>query len=108
MGPNQENSSANSGEAMPIITALYQPALKLTLCHKKAKWQGSSSFLEKRTKKLLLDSVRASRIGHVNQQSKSLLVLFFRKELLPCFAGVSVPMRVGIRYISSADKSSGI
>jgi hypothetical protein len=44
--------------------------------------QGSSSFLKKRTKKLLLCSVRASRIMRVNQGNKSFLVLFFKKELL--------------------------
>jgi hypothetical protein len=44
--------------------------------------QESSSFLKKRTKNLLLASVRTSRIGRVNQTTKSLLVLFFRKELL--------------------------
>jgi len=59
--------------------------------------QGSSSFLKKRTKKLLLAAVRTGRIRRVNRWRKSLLVLFFRKELLPCFASVSVSMRVGMR-----------
>jgi hypothetical protein len=44
--------------------------------------QGSISFLKKRTKKLLLSSRRASPINRVNQQGKSFLVLFFKKELL--------------------------
>jgi photosystem II stability/assembly factor-like uncharacterized protein len=48
--------------------------------------QESSSFLKKRTKKLLPASVRAGRNRHVNQTIKSFLVLFFKKELLPCFA----------------------
>jgi hypothetical protein len=55
----------------------------------------SSSFLKKRTKKLLLSSKRASRGQYVTQQSKSFLFLFFKKELLPCFAapvGVAKPM----------------
>jgi hypothetical protein len=47
--------------------------------------EGSSSFLKKRTKKLLFDSVRTDRIARVNQQNKSFLVLFFKKELLPSF-----------------------
>jgi hypothetical protein len=41
--------------------------------------------LKERTKELLFVSVRAERDWRVNQASKSLLVLFFRKELLPCF-----------------------
>jgi hypothetical protein len=45
--------------------------------------QASSSFLKKRTKKLLLDLVSAFRVGRVNQTNKSFLVLFFKKELLP-------------------------
>jgi hypothetical protein len=45
--------------------------------------------LKKRTKKLLLYSVRSSRIGRVNQASKSFLVLFFKKELLSYFADVT-------------------
>jgi len=44
--------------------------------------EGSSSFLKKRTKKLLFVGVRASRIRRYN---KSFLVLFFKKELLPSF-----------------------
>jgi hypothetical protein len=48
--------------------------------------EGSSSFLKKRTKKLLLDLVRTVRVARVNQRNKSFLVLFFKKELLPsCF-----------------------
>jgi hypothetical protein len=46
------------------------------------KKQGSCSFLKKRTKKLLFPRlVRLAR----NQTDKSFLVLFFKKELLPCF-----------------------
>jgi hypothetical protein len=56
------------------------------------KCQGSSSFLKKRTKKLLFVSVRVNRCGRVKQASKSFLVLFFKKELLPCFAGVQSGM----------------
>jgi hypothetical protein len=44
--------------------------------------KASSSFLKKRTKKLLLSSVRGGRADRVNQYSKSFLVLFFKKELL--------------------------
>jgi hypothetical protein len=51
--------------------------------------EGSSSFLKKRTKKLLLDLVRVDRGLRVNQSSKSFLVLFFKKELLPAFFTVS-------------------
>jgi hypothetical protein len=47
------------------------------------KRKGSSSFLNKRTKKLLLSSIRGGRADRVNQHSKSFLVLFFKKELLP-------------------------
>jgi hypothetical protein len=53
---------------------------------KKAKRQGSSSFLKKRTKKLLFASLpisRISRISRISQQSKSFLFLFFKKEILP-------------------------
>jgi hypothetical protein len=74
--------------------ALYQPSLSLT--HRKtAKRQGSSSFLKKRTKKLVLDLVRAGRIGRVNRQSKSFLFLFFKKEMLPSLRSVS--KAIGIR-----------
>jgi hypothetical protein len=46
--------------------------------------QGSSSFLKKRTKKLLSIGVRNStRVGPRALMSKSFLVLFFKKELLP-------------------------
>jgi hypothetical protein len=44
--------------------------------------EGSSSFLKKRTKKLLLSSIRGGRAHRVNQHSKNLLLLFFKKELL--------------------------
>ena len=56
---------------------------KSPACSRKGQ-QGSSSFLKKRTKKLLLSLVRADRACRVNQQDKSFLVLFFKKELLPC------------------------
>jgi hypothetical protein len=45
----------------------------------------SSSFLKKRTKKLLFAS------GRLNQQNKSFLVLFFKKELLLPFLADAVP-----------------
>jgi hypothetical protein len=51
---------------------------------KERKRKGSSSFLKKRTKKLLFLGVRTDRIGRLNQQSKSFLVLFFKKQL-PAF-----------------------
>jgi len=44
--------------------------------------EGSSSFLKKRTKKLLLSSVRRGRAHRVTIIVK-VLVLFFKKELLP-------------------------
>jgi hypothetical protein len=47
--------------------------------------EGSSSFLKKRTKKLLPASVRVDRAWRANQQSKSFLVLLFKKELLSCY-----------------------
>jgi hypothetical protein len=43
----------------------------------------SSSFLKKRTKKLLLVAVRVNRAGRLTKQNKSFLFLFFKKELLP-------------------------
>jgi len=52
---------------------------------KEGKHEGSSSFLKKRTKKLLLASVRIELAGRVHQHSKSFLVLFFKKELLSCW-----------------------
>jgi hypothetical protein len=52
-------------------------------------YKESSSFLKKRTKKLLFVSVRALRTSRINQESKSFLFLFFKKEILPCFANVS-------------------
>jgi hypothetical protein len=61
---------------------------------KEATRQESSSFLKKRAKKLLRAPVRVDRVGRVNRTSKSFLFLFFKKEILPCFAGVSVPTRV--------------
>jgi hypothetical protein len=56
----------------------------------------SSSFLKKRTKKLLLASVRAGRNQRVSKTSTSFLFLFFKKEILPCSAGVAVQPPVGI------------
>ena len=47
--------------------------------------QGSSSFLKKRTKKLLLAAVRGDLACRAHQQSKGFLVLFFKKELLSCW-----------------------
>jgi hypothetical protein len=49
-------------------------------------FEGSSSFLKKRTKKLL-NVARGRSASHaasvMHQMSKSFLVLFFEKELLP-------------------------
>jgi hypothetical protein len=47
--------------------------------------KGSSSFLKKRTKKLLLSVARVDLAFRVNQQSKSFLVRFFKKELPSCW-----------------------
>jgi hypothetical protein len=47
------------------------------------KAQGSSSFLKKRTKKLLLHEFRVSSAS--TQNSKSFLLLFFKKEVLFLF-----------------------
>jgi hypothetical protein len=44
---------------------------------------GSSSFLKKRTKKLLLDWLTRKPRSTRTKSSKSFLVLFFKKELLP-------------------------
>jgi hypothetical protein len=57
--------------------------------------QGSSSFLKKRTKKLLL--VASSSLGHCvaslfRHRRKSFLVLFFKKELLPLPSFASEPL----------------
>jgi hypothetical protein len=49
---------------------------------KENKREESSSFLKKRTKKLLLSTVRTNVACRVNQHSKSFLVLFFKTELL--------------------------
>jgi hypothetical protein len=50
--------------------------------------KGSSSFLKKRTKKLLFVA-RGSRVNQVPRmspkKSKSFLFLFFKKEILPSF-----------------------
>jgi hypothetical protein len=56
--------------------------------------KASSSFLKKRTKKLLLFGMRTDRPGTSNQQSKSFLVLFFKKELLTFFACNLLPLRL--------------
>jgi hypothetical protein len=47
--------------------------------------KGSSSFLKKRTKKLLFLGMRTDRSCRVNQTTKGFLVIFFKKELLPSF-----------------------
>jgi hypothetical protein len=60
-----------------------------THCQRKASAKESSSFLKKRTKKLLLASVSVDRFSRINQESKSFLFLFFKKEILPCFALVA-------------------
>jgi hypothetical protein len=67
---------------------------------KQAKCEGSSSFLKKRTKKLLFSSVRTDRISRVSHWIKSFLVLFFKKELLSCCTDVSVSTRVDISFES--------
>jgi hypothetical protein len=90
------NCMSNAAVQSLGFQALIPTRIESDSLPKEGKCQESSSFLKKRTKKLLLASIRASLIGRVNQQRKSLLVLFFRKELLPRFAGVSVPTRVGI------------
>ena len=54
--------------------------------------EGSSSFLKKRTKKLLFIAARACR---VHLRNKSFLFLFFKKEILPCFA-LSVFPRIDV------------
>jgi hypothetical protein len=58
--------------------------------------EGSSSFLKKRTKKLLLIK-GSNRLATLNDppdaMSKSFLVLFFKKELLPSFTGYK-PLRL--------------
>jgi hypothetical protein len=61
------------------------------------KRQESSSFLKKRTKKLLSVARRyVSNQAEVmaTATGKSFLFLFFKKEILPCFASVSVPTRI--------------
>jgi hypothetical protein len=53
---------------------------------KRRKCEGSSSFLKKRTKKLLFvsGSTNAPWLIYVSEATdKSFLVLFFKKELLP-------------------------
>ncbi len=59
-----------------------------------SKHEGSSSFLKKRTKKLLLSSVRGGRSDRVNQHTKSFLVLFFKKELLPAWPSPGIAGRL--------------
>jgi len=49
--------------------------------------------LKKRTKKLLLSAVRIGLDFRINQQSKSFLVLFFKKELLSCWLLLEVAGR---------------
>jgi len=48
--------------------------------------QGSISFLKKRNKKLLLAWLTRTIITMRTETSKSFLVLFFKKELLPFLA----------------------
>jgi hypothetical protein len=72
---------------------LYQSSLNFTHGNK-AKQQGSSSFLKKRTKKLLFDSLP------IRQQSKSFLFLFFKKEMLPY-----LPLRQRRTAIANQPKS---
>jgi hypothetical protein len=90
----------------------YQPALRTTLRRSKAKRQESSSFLKKRTKKLLLALLRAGVIWRVNQRRKSFLFLFFKKEILSCFAnGLArvLPDRVALHACMEATgKSVGL
>jgi hypothetical protein len=50
---------------------------------------GSSSFLKKRTKKLLPATPRVENPLALNQTDKSFLVLFFKKELLPSCLGAT-------------------
>jgi hypothetical protein len=50
---------------------------------KESKREGSSSFLKKRTKKLLLSTVSIDLAWRITQQNKSFLVLFFKKKLRP-------------------------
>jgi hypothetical protein len=65
----------------------------------KGKREESSSVLKKRTKKLLILQGKAACIGRADQKNKSFLFLFFKKEILPCFAGASVSARAGIKRI---------
>jgi hypothetical protein len=59
---------------------------------KKGKCKGSSSFLKKRTKKLLLSLVHVSRSGRANQQDKSFC--FFKKEILPSWSTGQISRRL--------------
>jgi hypothetical protein len=49
-----------------------------------ARKKASSSFLKKRTKKLLFCWFTRQERSTRTETSKSFLVLFFKKELLPC------------------------
>jgi hypothetical protein len=49
------------------------------------KREESSSFLKKRTKKLLIIQVSAAQVRRASQLNKSFLFLFFKKEMLPNF-----------------------
>jgi hypothetical protein len=42
-------------------------------------------FFEKKNQKTFALGMRPERVRRANQQSKSFLVLFFKKELLPCW-----------------------
>jgi hypothetical protein len=59
-----------------------------------SKGKASSSFLKKRTKKLLSVSGGIS-LAHLNPRrparNKSFLFLFFKKEILPCSADGKTP-----------------
>ncbi|HTZ70429.1 MAG TPA: hypothetical protein VMB71_07260 [Acetobacteraceae bacterium] len=74
------------------------------LLSKEAKRQESSSFLKKRTKKLFsvaggTDSTYLTPL--LRAKTKSFLVLFFKKELLLCFAGFSISTRVSTKRLDS-------
>jgi len=58
----------------------------------KSKHEGSSSFLKKRTKKLLLSSVRGARAHGVNQHSKSFWFFISKKN---CFLYGLYPVSPG-------------
>ena len=57
--------------------------------------KNQKTFIYLNTCRLYLNTCRLYRLRY--QENKSFLFLFFKKEILPCVAGVSVSMRVGIR-----------